>query len=138
MYCVCTGRATQLVKGAVVIDQIADSKLLNTLQCMIFMVTTEEATPTMKNLNHYVTKKYAADWRDIGIELDLPLHTLDIISKNNQHECVACFQSTLDNWLKSTTDATWRMLEVAITNVTRQRLGLDPVTDVSDESVIYS
>ena len=27
MYCVCTGRATQLVKGAVVIDQIADSKL---------------------------------------------------------------------------------------------------------------
>ena len=27
MYCVCTGRATQLVKGAVVIDQVADSKL---------------------------------------------------------------------------------------------------------------
>ena len=105
---------------------------------MIFVVTTEEATPTMKNLNRYVTKKYAADWRDIGIELDLPLHTLDIISKNNQHECVACFQSTLDNWLKSTPDATWRMLEVAITNVTRQHLGLDPVTDVSDESVIYS
>ena len=137
MYCVCTGRATQLVKGAVVIDQIADSKLLYTLQCMIFMVTTEEATPTMKNLNRYVTKKYAADWRDIGIELGLE-HTLEIISKDNHRECVPCFQSTLDKWLESTPDATWRMLEVAITNVTRQRLGLDPVTDVYDESVIYS
>ena len=94
------------------------------------MVTTEEATPTMKNLNHYVTKKYAADWRDIGIELDLPLPTLEIISKDNHHECVACFQSTLYKWLESTPDATWRMLEVAITNVMRAKLGLDPVTDV--------
>ena len=101
---------------------------------MILIVTTEEATPTMKNLNRYVTKKYAADWRDIGIELDLELYTLGIISKDNRHECVPCFQSTLDKWLKSTPDATWRMLEVAITNVTREHLGLDPVTDVYGES----
>ena len=102
------------------------------------MVTIEEATPTMKNLNRYVTEKYAANWRDIGIELDLKLHTLEIISKDNHHECVPCFQSTLDKWLTSTPDATWRMLEIAITNVMRGRLGLDPVTDVYGESIMYS
>ena len=100
------------------------------------MVTTEEATPTMKNLNRYVTKKYAADWRDIGIELDLELHTLEIISKDNHHECVPCFQSTLDKWLKLTPDATWKMLEVAITNVMREKLCLDPVDDVYGESTV--
>jgi len=97
------------------------------------MLTTEEETPTMKDLNRYVTNMYAADWKDIGLELEFKSECLEIISKNNQQECVACFKSTLDSWLKSTPHATWRTLEVAITNVKRSKLGLDPVTDVYGE-----
>ena len=92
--------------------------------------STEKAIPTMKDLNRYVTKRYAADWKDIGLELELKLDTLKIISKNHQQDCVACFESTLDKWLESTPNATWRALEVAITNVRRAHLGLEPVTDV--------
>jgi len=104
------------------------------------MLTPEEETPTMKNLNRYITNMYAADWKAIGLELEFKSESLEIISKNNQQECVACFQNTLDNWLKSTSHATWRTLEVAITNVRRAKLGLDPVTDVYGEykeSLIY-
>ena len=93
------------------------------------MVTTEEATPTMKYLNRYVTRKYATDWIDIGIELGLEFNTLKIISKDNRDECVPCFQNTLNEWLTLTPNATWRMLEVAITNVMRAHNGLDPFTD---------
>ena len=84
----------------------------------------------MRDLNRYVINKHADHWKDIGLELELELDTLNIISKDNKNDCVACFQITLDKWLKFNTNATWRILEVAITNVRRVHLGLEPVTDI--------
>ena len=82
----------------------------------------------MKDLNRYVIRKYAADWHDIGIELGLELSVLDIIENDHHQRSVASFQKTLDKWLQlNTDDATWRTLEVALTNVNRAKLGLDPV-----------
>ena len=99
--------------------------------CTISVSCVEDNTPTMRDLNRYVTKKrYATEWKDIGIELGLTLDVLEIIRQDHHNESVACFQITLDKWLKKVPNATWRMLEVAITNVTRQGLDLDPVDDV--------
>ena len=92
----------------------------------------------MQDLNRYVIKIYACDWKDIGLELGLQFNTLEIFSKNHLKECVACFQSTLYEWLSLNPNATWRMLEVAITNVWRSRNGLDPVTDLYGEYVKVS
>ena len=83
----------------------------------------------MKELNRYVNK-YAADWKDIGIELGLELDVLDLIEKDRPQQSAACFQKTLGMWLKSSPDITWKTLEVALTNVRRQQLGLDPVDNV--------
>ena len=85
----------------------------------------------MKDLNRYVTWKYATSWYDIGIELGLDLDVLDIIEKDHPQQSVTCFKKMLDKWLKLTVnDATWGTLEVALTNVNRAKLGLDPVDDV--------
>ena len=85
----------------------------------------------MKELNRYIIKKHATDWYDIGIELGLELETLDIIENDHSHKSVTCFQKTLDKWLKlNNDDATWKTLEVALTNVKRTNLGLDPVDDL--------
>ena len=92
----------------------------------------------MKDLHRYVTKTYAADWKAIGLELNLKTSTLEIIEKDNPLNCAACFERTLDMWLKSTPHATWRILEVAITNVQRARLGLKPLPDANGEYVIIS
>ena len=92
----------------------------------------------MRDLNRYVIKNYAAEWKDIGIELGLQLNTLNIFSENHQKECVSCFQSTLNEWLNLKPNADWRMLEVAITNVRRASNGLDPVTDVYGENFTFS
>ena len=86
----------------------------------------------MKDLNRYVTKRYAADWKDVGLELNLEHSVLKNIQKNNQ-EVEDRFGDVLDKWLKSNTKATWRVLEIALTNVNRQQLGLDPVEDVYGE-----
>ena len=91
----------------------------------------ENVKPTMKDLNRYVIRKYASDWYDIGIELGLELDVLDVVKKDCPQESVTCFQKTLDKWLKLNTDnVTWKTLEVALTNVNRAKLGLNPVNDV--------
>ena len=85
----------------------------------------------MRGLNRYVTSKYAADWYDIGIELGLEIHVLKCIERDHPSQNATCFQKTLDEWLTSNKDdTTWSALEVAITNVNRAKLGLDPVDDV--------
>ena len=84
----------------------------------------------MKDLNRYVINKYADDWESIGMELDLECKTINIISRDHQHDNRTCFRSTLDKWLISNPRGTWRTLEVAITNANRLRLGLDPVDDI--------
>ena len=92
----------------------------------------------MKDLNRYVIKKYATDWEDIGIELGLELDVLKITARDNPLQSVACLRETLDKWLKlNTDDATWRTLEVALTNVSRSKLGLDPVDDLYGKDVCY-
>ena len=85
----------------------------------------------MKDLNRYVTSKHANDWHDIGIELGLEFDILDIIEKDYHQQSVTCFQKTLDKWLKLNPDnATWKTLEIALTNVNRIKLGLEPVDDI--------
>ena len=100
-----------------------------------FFTVLEEKTPKVKDLHRYVIKEYAPEWRDIGLELDLKTTVLDIIAKDNPLNCTACFEKTLDMWLKSNPNATWKILEVAITNARRAHLGLKPVTDVQGEHV---
>jgi len=84
----------------------------------------------MRDLNRYVIKKYAADWEDIGIELGLQLDILNIVKQNNPLRVEGCLKDVLDRWLKLTPNATWKVLEIALTNVRRQQLSLDPVDDV--------
>ena len=87
----------------------------------------------MKELNRYVTRRHALDWYDIGIELGLELD-VNITEKDNPQQSVTCFQKTLGKWLNND-GATWKELEVALTNVNRAKLGLDPVDDVYGKKV---
>ena len=82
----------------------------------------------MKDLNRYVVRKYVTDWLDVGIELGLKLDSLHIIKTNHYLDIQTCLREVLNKWLKlNGDDATWRALEVALTNVNRAKLGLDPV-----------
>ncbi|XP_065903549.1 uncharacterized protein [Dysidea avara] len=110
-----------LVEGAVVIDQIKN----------------KDDIPTMKDLNRYVVKRHAADWVDVCMELQLDIYTLSIVEKNDQRN-ESCFQEILHRWLRITPNATWKTLEIALTNVRRRQLGLDPVDDLYNNPGIKS
>ena len=91
----------------------------------------EDRVPTIRDINRYVTRKHAADWKDIGIELGLHLATLNIIEKDHPLKSEDSFIAMIDKWIQLTgDDATWKVLEVALTNVNRQKLDFDPVDDV--------
>ena len=89
----------------------------------------------MRDLNRYVVHKKAMQWEVTGLKLGLKDCVLGNIAKNNSQQIVACFRDTLKIWLRSTPNATWRMLEVALTNVRRQTLQLDPVDDLYGEEL---
>ena len=118
---------------------------LKTVSCVVCFVAvnisrlTENERPTIKDLNRFVIKKYATDWEDIGIELGLEFDVLKIINRDHPLQSIACLRETLDKWLTlNANDATWRTLEVALTNVNRAKLGLDPVDDVYGKDLYYS
>ena len=86
----------------------------------------------MRDLNRFVIKKYAADWKDVGLELGLQHGTLKVVKQNNPLQVQDCLEEVLDKWLKLTPNATWRVLEIALTNVRRLQLDLGPVDNVYD------
>ena len=97
--------------------------------------TIESDKPTEQALNRRVVYQgYAVDWREIGIELGLKPEILDTINANHEfhsEKCIKCFQQVLYKWLQSKpTAATWKELEVALTNVARQKRNLSVVCDV--------
>ena len=96
----------------------------------------EDDTPTMRDLNRYVVDNFAVDWKDIAIELGLSFDMIPAIERDNRYQTVACFQKTLHEWLIRDSTATWSTLEIALTNVRRRQLGLDPVDDVHGKDVI--
>ena len=109
---------------------VSNIKFIYTLQVDSLISYAESQRPEMKDINRY-TKSYADSWKDVGVELGLQFDRLGIIEKDYSSDCVACFQATINSWLKLTGDkATWKALEVALTNVNRQKLNLDPVDDV--------
>ena len=90
----------------------------------------------MRDLNIYIAWKFANNWEDIGLELGFNLNSLNIIARDNNQQSVDCLRRTLDKWLElKTVDATWKTLEVAITNVSRAKLGLNPVSDVYGKDI---
>ena len=63
---------------------------------------------------------------------------LIILKTNCQQQVEKCLRKMLDKLLKSNTKTTWKTLEVALTNGQRLQLGLDPVTDLCGENVIFT
>ena len=98
--------------------------------------STEKERPTMKDLNRYVIKKYNSSWKDIGMELGLEFCVLKTIANDNPLDGAACLSETLNKWLNLNTDATWKAVEIALTNVNRINHGLDPVDDVYGKNVL--
>ena len=73
--------------------------------------------PEVSELYRHVVPKYAARWRDLGVQLRIPEHHLNTIAVNNTNHpsySEQCCKAVLQKWIKITPNATWDMLHSAI------------------------
>ena len=66
------------------------------------------------------------DWRSIGLQLQLKSSVLDQVEADYR-TLSERFRVTLEKWLQLNVGVTWANLELAITNATRESLGLQPL-----------
>ena len=83
-------------------------------------------------MNRYIIRKYADNWKDIGIELGLSFPEINEVERHQRSWFgnKDSLREILNNWLKKTNDATWKAVEIALTNVNRLNLQLNPVDDL--------
>ena len=72
------------------------------------------STPSLKDLQQFVTPHYAIQWRVIGIQLGLSSETLDIIEYDNHYKIIPCCNTVLKTWLQMDTTASWEKLLTVI------------------------
>jgi len=70
--------------------------------------------PTLKELQRHVTPHFAADWREIGVELDLTDAKLREIEAGNPTNLKWCCNRMFSEWLRLDSDASWEKLFTAI------------------------
>ena len=73
--------------------------------------------PELLELHRHIVPKYAARWRDLGVQLKMPTHYLDTIAEDNANRTEyskQCCKAMLQKWIQTTPNATWNMLQTAI------------------------
>ena len=82
--------------------------------------------PKLPELFRKIVPKYAARWKDLGVQLGIPIYHLDAIEEDNanrQSFTQQCCKAMLRKWMESTPDPTWNILQKAI----------DCLCDLSDD-----
>ena len=74
----------------------------------------ETKRPELKELFKFVTPKYAAYWKEVGVYLGIEPGQLDAIKLNNCGDANRSCNDVLAKWLKIDVNATWEKLFEAI------------------------
>ena len=78
--------------------------------------------PTEKDFIQFLTT-YAPYWKTIATLLGLQKSLIKVIEMNENFKPRECFRDALSKWLSQDVDATWRKLELCITNSQRSDSG---------------
>ena len=94
----------------------------------VFIVLLADQIVDANSVNEICTK-YSVMWRQIGLKLGLDASVLDNVEAD-YHEQRKRFEVTLRKWMKLAGDnATWDLLELAITNANREDLSLEALSE---------
>ena len=70
--------------------------------------------PEMKDINNYVVIRCAANWKQLGENLNINEDLLNIIEKDNLNSCENCCSKMLGDWLDLNVNASWEILLDAV------------------------
>ena len=84
---------------------------------MFYVDVLQNTTPEFSDLYRNIVPKYAARWKDLGIQLKLPVHNLDVIAidhVNHPSYSEECCKAMLKKWMQVNFKPTWDELYQAI------------------------
>ena len=73
--------------------------------------------PELSELHREIVPKCAARWRDLGIELKIPVHHLNTIAVDNTHHpsySEQCCKAVLQKWMEITPKPAYSTLQKAV------------------------
>jgi len=85
--------------------------------------------PELSDISRYIVPKYAARWKDLGVELKLPTYHLDAIAVNYVNHpwySQECCRAMLQKWLEITPKPTWNILQKAIATLHQKAIASLP------------
>ena len=77
------------------------------------------AVPTLDDVNELIVTQVAAKWQNLAIKLGVKDFLIDVVSKNNRHDCEEASQDMLKRWLREERhtggeERTWSTLLTAL------------------------
>lgn len=78
--------------------------------------------PKLKDIHQYITPRYAVEWIELGLLLDLTIEELTIIRYDNHDKAESCCNGMFKKWLEKDKFATWKKLFNAIESLKRRSL----------------
>ena len=73
--------------------------------------------PELSELYRDIVPQYAAKWRDLGVQLKIPVNRLDSIAVNHTNHpqySEQCCKAVLQKWMEITPNPRWTVLQKAI------------------------
>ena len=58
--------------------------------------------------------KFAAKWRDLGVQLEIPTNNLDVIAADHPSQSERCCKAMLLTWMEITPEPAWDKLQKSI------------------------
>ena len=65
----------------------------------------------------FVTPRYTAWWKEIGLKLGLTDNSLQVLESGNPTNPELCCDKMLQKWLEVSNDASWNQLESVISSL---------------------
>ena len=85
-----------------------------TVTCYTLLLNLIYIVPSLKQLYEHITPHFAADWKEIGVMLNLPTGELKAIAMGNPTNVKWCCNSMLEKWLDIDTTASWEKILAAV------------------------
>ena len=73
--------------------------------------------PKTKDIHNHVVPKWASKWRQLGTQLNIDQHLMDIIEHDHPNDCESCCSKMFSEWLDSSSAASWEDIIDAVDNL---------------------
>lgn len=73
--------------------------------------------PKIRDIYNHVVPKWAPKWRELGAQLDIDQHLMDIIEKDHPNDCKRCCIEMFSKWLDGNPISCWEDITTAVDNL---------------------